>query len=79
LHVLFGGQFDGSDKIYAGRFVHELTCFVVQHANVEYHMYNSVSFSSVGYGCLSVGHCAFWVFSDMMCVFVFPRFEEDRE
>ena len=36
-------------------------------------------FSSVGYGCLSVGHCAFWVFSDMTCVFVFPRFEEDRE
>mmetsp|Transcript_81168 Transcript_81168/g.131505 ORF Transcript_81168/g.131505 Transcript_81168/m.131505 type:complete len:181 (-) Transcript_81168:33-575(-) len=36
-------------------------------------------FSSVGYGCLSVGHCAFGVFADMMCVFVFPRFEEDRE
>jgi len=35
--------------------------------------------SSVGYGCLSVGPCAFWVFSDMMCVFVFPWFAEDRQ
>ena len=67
------GNLHGSDKIYVGCFVHELTCFVVQNANVEYHMYCSVSFFFCWLWVLVSGSlCVLGIFWYDVCV-CFPQ------